>query len=117
MAVGVAFGGGHQQGAQATDSFGQGELFADQAFHETAAADFAAGFQAVVDAQQFAPAGEPGGFAFEQLPEDDAVAAQERAGDVFQGVGVWFSGAGWGFRKSRTLIRPFGPPSPKGSRK
>ena len=55
-------------GAQGADRFGQRELLARQARDEASAADFAAGFEPVVDAQQLAPRRQPGGFAFEQAP-------------------------------------------------
>ena len=73
---------------QCADGIGQSELLARQAGDETPAADFPARFEPVIDAQQLAPRRQPGGFALEQPPVDDAVAAEEGAGDVFDGVGV-----------------------------
>src|SRR5688500_17015420 len=71
--------------AQRADGFGQGELLARQAGDEATATDLAAGFEAVIDAQQLAPRRQPAGFALEQTPADDAVTPQEGAGDVLGG--------------------------------
>ena len=67
---------------------GQGELLAGQAGDEAAAPDLAARFQALQDADEAPPGGQPTRLALEQAPADDAVAAQQRPGDVFDGVGV-----------------------------
>jgi len=65
--------------AEGGDGFGEGELFAGHAGDEAAAADFAARFEAAVDAGQFAPGGGVR-FAGEQAAEDDAVSLPQRSG-------------------------------------
>ena len=50
---------------------------------KAAATDFAARFQPAIDAQQITPRRQPVGLAREQAPEHHAVAAQQRARDVF----------------------------------
>jgi hypothetical protein len=63
---------------------------------EAAAANLAARFEAVVDGQQLAPVGHPRGLALQQPPEHDAVAAQQRHGDVLQRfrIGARLAGGG-----------------------
>ena len=60
-------------GAEGLDCFGEGELFAAEAGDEAAAADFAAGFEAAEDVEEFAPLGGVG-FAGEKVAEEDSVA-------------------------------------------
>ena len=97
--------------AQRADRFGQRELFARQAGDEAPAADLAARFQPVVDAQQFAPRRQPCGFAFEQAPADHAVAAQQGARDVFDRLRVRaLALAGIAVRRKR---RPRQRPAPR----
>jgi len=72
--------------AQRADRVGQRKLFAREAGDETAAADLAARFESAIAAQQVAPRRQPGRFAFEYAPEDDAVAAQQRPRDMFDRV-------------------------------
>ena len=72
--------------AQHADRLRQRELLAGKAGDEAAAADFAARFEPAIDAQQVAPRRQPWRLAFEQPPEHDAVAAQQRAREVLDGV-------------------------------
>ena len=74
--------------AQHADRFGQRELLAGEAGDEAAAADLAARFEPAIDAQQVAPRRQPGGLALEQAPEHDAVAAQQRAREVLDRLGL-----------------------------
>ena len=76
-------------GAEAVDGFGEGELLAEGAGDEAAAADLAAGFEAAEDGEEVAPFGGVG-LAGEEVAEEDAVAAEEDAGvGVEGGVGCW----------------------------
>ena len=69
---------------------GQGELLADEAGNEPAAADLAACFHPPVDLQQYAP--RRGAYlARQQLAQNDAVAAQQLAREDFVG----FLGLRW----------------------
>ncbi len=70
--------------AEFFDGVRQCELFAGHAADEAAAADFASGFEAAVDAGQLAPGGGVR-FAGEEAAEDDAVAFEERSGLGFYG--------------------------------
>ena len=68
--------------AQHADRLRQRELLAGEAGDEAAAADIAAALEPAIDAQQIAPRRQPGGLAFDEPPEHDAVAAQQRARHV-----------------------------------
>ena len=95
--------------AQSLDGFGERELFAGHAGDEAAAADFAARFEAAVDAGQLAPRSGVR-FAREEAAEDDAVASQQRAGlrlDGFFAVDVARSGSDQ--RPARSGRRPMKP--------
>src|SRR5204863_6654571 len=73
--------------AQHADRVGERVLLARKAGDKTAAADFAARFETAVDAQQVAPRRQPGGFALQQTPEHDSVAAQQSAREMLDGFG------------------------------
>ena len=73
--------------AQHADRIGQRELLAGETGDETAAADLAATFEPAVDAQQLAPRRQPRRLAFDQTQEHDAVAVEQRARRVLDGVG------------------------------
>src|SRR5215469_1099852 len=59
--------------AKHADRVGERELLAGKAGDKAAAADFAARFQATIDAQQVAPRRQPGGLALQQPPEHNPV--------------------------------------------
>ncbi|AWK18868.1 hypothetical protein B4599_13965 [Xanthomonas oryzae pv. oryzae] len=80
--------------AQSGNRIGQCELLAGQPGDETPAADFATRFQPLVHAQQFAPWRQPRRFAFEQPPAHHAIATQQRARHVFEGVLMALAGFG-----------------------
>ena len=74
--------------AEAVDDGGEGELLAEGAGDEAAAADLAASFETAEDGEEVAPLGGIG-FADEEFAEEDAVAAEEYAGvGVECGVGA-----------------------------
>jgi hypothetical protein len=71
-------------GAKGFDGFGESVLFAAESGEETAAADFAAGFETAEDVEEVAPSGGVG-FAGEEVAEEDAVAGEELTGEGFVG--------------------------------
>ena len=68
-------------------------MLARKAGDKTAAADLDARFETAVDAQQVAPRRQPGGFALEEAPEHNAVAAQQGAREMLDGFGRLGRGA------------------------
>ncbi len=78
------FGGRFANGAKEANGFRQSELFAADAADEVAAANFAAGFKASINTAEFVP-GDVEGFAVEHPTEDNAVTAEESAGEDFEG--------------------------------
>src|SRR5262249_26743923 len=86
--------------AQEPDRLGQRELLAREAGDEAAAANLAARLETAVDAKEIAPRRQPRRLALEHAPEDDAVAAQERACKMLDRGGL-------GLRRARCRrIRP-----------
>src|SRR6185369_852170 len=77
--------------AQPSHAIRRGELLAAEAGDETAAANLAPRLQAAIDAHQVAPRGELR-LALEHRAEDDAVALEEEAGDVLEGLGLGLRG-------------------------
>ena len=80
--------------AERVDGFGQGELLAEGAGDEAAAADFSASFEAAEDGGEVAPLGGVG-LAGEEVAEEHAVAAEQDAG-VGVECGVVAAGGGDG---------------------
>jgi hypothetical protein len=72
--------------SQHSDRLGQRELLAREAGDKAAAADFAATFEPAIDAEQLAPRRQPRGLTFQEPPEYDAVAHQQRASDMLDRV-------------------------------
>src|SRR5207302_1200378 len=68
--------------AQEADGVGQGELLAREAGDETPTAYVAARLEPAINAQEIAPRRQPSRLALEQAPEDDAITAQQRTGEV-----------------------------------
>jgi hypothetical protein len=62
-------------------------LLAGEAGDETPAADVAAALEPAIDAQQVPPGREPGGLAFDEPPEHDAVAEQQGPRHVLDVLG------------------------------
>jgi hypothetical protein len=71
-------------GAEGFDGFGEGVLLAAEAGEETAAANFATGFEPAEDVEEIAPFGSVG-LAGEEVAEEDAVTVQKHAGGGFEG--------------------------------
>ena len=73
--------------SQHSDRFRQRKLFTGNSRDKTPAANFAARFQSVIDAQQHSP-GKTDALAFEQAFENHAVALEQNARDFFGSFGV-----------------------------
>ena len=71
--------------AQQADGFGRRVLLARETRDEASAANLAARFEAAAAHEQVAPRRQPVGFGDDELPENDAPAAQQRAHDVLDG--------------------------------
>lgn len=77
------FEGAGAAGAEGVSGVGQRELLTGEGRDEAAAADQAAGFEAAEDGDELAP-GRDGGFAGDEVAEDDTVAAEEHAAGGFE---------------------------------
>ena len=101
-------------GAEGFDGFGEGVLLAAEAGEETAAANFATGFEPAEDVEEIAPFGSVG-FAGEEVAEEDSVTAEEHAGEGFEGGvgaaglldgGLGFFGGGGSAVSLRSITHP-----------
>src|ERR1700730_8166544 len=73
--------------AQHAHGFCKRELFAGEPGHKPAAADLAARLETAVDTEQIAPRRQPGGFALDQAPEDDARTEQQCPREMLHRLG------------------------------